>query len=101
MKIKKGDKVKITHGRDQDREGTVERVYSKQSKVLIKGLNIYKKHVKKNEQMPKGGVVEIPRPIDVSNIIFVCPKCKKTAKLGYKVENNKKVRICRRCKSKV
>lgn len=101
MKFKKGDKVKIIVGKDSGREGKIEKVYSKQNKVLIPAVNIYKKHIKKNEQMPKGGVVELPRPIEVSNIVFVCPKCGKTAKLGFKVEKNKKFRICRKCKSKV
>ncbi|QQG44692.1 MAG: 50S ribosomal protein L24 [Candidatus Roizmanbacteria bacterium] len=101
MKIKKGDKVKIIAGKDKGREGIVEKVYKKQSSVVIPKVNIYKKHVKKNEKMPQGGVVEIPRPIDVSNVIIVCPKCNKTSKIGYRVEKNKRIRICKKCESAI
>ena len=102
MKFKKKDKVKIIAGKDKGKTGVIDRVYLKQDKVLITGINIYKKHVQKNEQMPKGGVVELPRPITTSNIMFVCPKCNKNSKLGYKVEKSgKKFRICKKCNSKV
>lgn len=101
MKIKKGDKIKVMVGKDKGREGVIERVYKKQNKVLIQGVNIYKKHIKKNEQMPKGGVVELPRPLGVSKLAFLCPKCGKTTRLGYKLEKNKKFRVCKKCKSKI
>lgn len=99
MKFKKGDKIKVGAGKDKGREGVIEKVYSKQNKVLITGVNIYKKHVKKNEQMPQGGVVEVSRPLDISKIIMVCPKCKKQTRIGYEIIKNKKSRICKKCKS--
>ncbi len=101
MKIKKGDKVKVMAGKDKGREGVVEKVYKKSKRVLIQKINIYKKHIKKSEKMPQGGVVEVPRPIDVSKIMLVCPKCGKTTRVGYKVEKNKKNRACRKCESKI
>lgn len=101
MKIKKGDKVKIIAGKDKGRDGIVEAVYKKQSKVLVAGANIYKKHVKKNEKMPQGGVVELPRSINVSNVVLICPKCNKISKIGYKVEKNKRVRVCKKCESAI
>lgn len=101
MKIKKGDKVKVITGKDKGREGVVERVYRKTFKIVIPGINIYKKHIKKTEQTPQGGVVEIPRALDVSKVILVCPKCGKPARVGYQIEKNRKFRICKRCKSKI
>ncbi len=100
MKIKKGDKVQIMAGKDNGRDAIVDRVYLKSGKVLLPKLNIYKKHIKKSEKMPQGGVVEVPRPIDASKIMLVCPKCGKPTKVGFVVEKNKKYRICKRCKSK-
>ena len=97
MKIKKNDKVRIIAGKDKGRNGVIERVYQKQNKVLVTGINMYKKHIKKNEKMPQGGVVELPRPMNVSKIMFICPVCKKPVRLGYKLEKNKKVRICKAC----
>lgn len=99
MKIKKGDKVKITAGRDRGRDGKVERVYEKSGRVLVESVNQYKRHVKKNEKLPQGGIIDIPRPIDVAKVMLICPKCSKVARIGYKVEKNKKVRICKRCES--
>ena len=101
MKIKKGDKVKVIAGKDKGRDGKVEKVYKKQNKVLLPGINIYKKHIKKNEKMPKGGVVELPRPINISKVMLICPTCNKPSRTGYKIEKNKKIRICKKCKTKV
>lgn len=100
MKIKKGDKVKITGGKDRGREGKVERVYPKQNKVLVSGVNIYKKHIKKSNQAPQGGVVEVPRPLDVAKVALICPKCSKVTRVGYLGEKGKKLRVCKKCKSK-
>ncbi len=100
MKIKKGDKVQIMTGKDKGREAIVDRVYKKSRKVLLPKLNIYKKHIKKSEKMPQGGVVEVPRPIDVSKIMLICPKCGKPTRIAYSMEKSKKIRVCKRCKSK-
>lgn len=101
MKIKKGDKIKITVGKDKGRGGTVEKVYKNSNKVLVTGMNLYKRHVKKNEKMPQGGIVEIPRPIDISKLNLVCPKCGKITRIGFTIEKNKKFRICKKCDSKI
>jgi large subunit ribosomal protein L24 len=101
MKIKKGDKIKVTAGKDKGRDGVVEKVYQSAKKVVVTGINIYKRHVKKNEKMPQGGIVEIPRAMDVSKLAIVCPKCGKIARIGYKIEKNKKYRICKKCQSKI
>ena len=99
MKILKGDKVKVTTGKDKGREGKVERVYNKQKKILIEGINIYKRHIKKSEKVPQGGIVDVPRPLDVSKVMLICPKCNKPSKIAIKRENKKKSRICKNCKS--
>jgi len=101
MKIKKGDKVKVVTGKDKGREGVVEKVYKKQDKATIPGINIYKKHIKKNEKMPQGGVVELPRPIKISKVQLICPKCGKMTRVGYEVKKGKKNRVCKKCKSNI
>lgn len=101
MKIKKGDKIKIIAGKDTGREGIVERAYKKAGVVIVPGINLYKRHIKKNEKMPQGGVVEIPRAINVSKIMLICPKCSKTTRVSYEIKRNKKSRICRKCKSEI
>jgi large subunit ribosomal protein L24 len=101
MKIKKGDKVKVIYGKDKGKEGVVEKVYQKANKVLIPGINLYKKHIKKNEKMPQGGIIEVPRPLAVSKVMLICPKCKKPSRVGFLKERKKKFRVCRKCKSKI
>jgi len=86
-------------GKDKGREGKIERVYKKQGKALIEGINIYKRHIKKSEKVPQGGIIDVPRPIDVSKIMLICPKCNKPSKISIKRENKKKIRICKKCKS--
>lgn len=101
MKIKKGDKVKITVGKDKGREGKVEKIYSKSSKIVIPGVNIYKRHVKKNDKMPQGGIIDVPRPVDISKVMLICPKCGKTTRVAFKLEKNRKIRVCKKCNSKI
>ncbi len=101
MKIKKGDKVKVIAGKDKGREGVVERIYTKANTLVIPGINLYKKHIKKNEKMPQGGVVEIPRPLNAAKVMLICAKCGKPSRVGYKIEKNKKNRVCKRCESKL
>jgi len=98
MKIRKGDKVKIMVGKDKGKEGVIDRVYPKQEKILIQGMNLIKRHVKKNQEMPQGGIIDVPKPIRVSSVMLICPKCGKNVRVGYKVDKNKIVRICRKCK---
>jgi len=100
MKIKKGDTVLVIAGKDKGREGKVERVYRKAGKVLIPGINMYKRHVKKSEQMPQGGIVSLPRPLPVCKVMLICPVCKKPTRVGYRIEKNKKFRVCKKCQSK-
>lgn len=99
MKIKKGDKIKVVAGKDRGREGKVERLYVKAGLVLIEGINKYKRHVKKSDKLPQGGIVDVPRPISIAKLMLVCPKCGKTTRVGYKMEKNKKVRVCKKCQS--
>lgn len=101
MKLRKGDKVLVIAGKDKGREGTIERVYVKQNKVMIPEINVYKRHIKKSDQYPDGGVIPISRPIDISKVMFVNPTTKKPARLGYVIEAGKKFRIDRKTKEKV
>lgn len=96
MKLKVGDKVKVLSGKDKGREGDIERIFPKKDLILIPGLNIYKKHVK-GAQGQKGGIYELPRPFLTSKVMLVCPKCKKTARVGFRLAGNEKVRVCKKC----
>src|SRR3989344_530855 len=85
MKIKKGDNVLITSGKDRGRTAKILKSLVKERMVLVEGVNLKKKHVKPKKEGEKGQVVSKPVPMDVSNVKFVCPKCGKATRLGYKI----------------
>lgn len=95
-KIKKGDNVKILAGKDSGRTGKVDRVLPKDGKVIVAGINIYKRSVKKQGEQ-KGGIIDLVKPLDISNVILVCPNCKKVTRVGFKIEGKEKVRVCKKC----
>lgn len=99
MKIHKGDTVQIMVGKDSSKKGKVLHVYHKEGKVLIDGLNLYKKHKKPKKQGEKGEVINVVRPLNISNVALFCSKCSKPVRVGYKIEADKKLRICKKCKN--
>ena len=97
MKIKKGDTVQVLSGNDKGKTGEVLEVIPKTEKVIVKGVNVRKKHVKPRKQGEEGGIISVECAIHSSKVNVVCPKCGKPARLGYKVEDGKKVRVCKKC----
>jgi large subunit ribosomal protein L24 len=96
MKIKKGDNVKILKGKDRGKVGKVVRVFRDLNKVLIEGVNLYKKHVRPRKQGEKGEVVQIAKPISAANVALLCPNCKQPTRIGYRI-TDKKFRYCKKC----
>ena len=101
MKIKKGDNVQVLSGNDKGTKGEVLEVDPKSDKIVVKGVNIRKKHVKAKKQGEESGIISVECSIPTSNVNVVCPKCGKTTKVGYSVEKDKKVRICKKCGAKL
>lgn len=98
MKLKKNDQVIALLGKDKGKKGKIEKAYLKEGRVLVPGLNIYKKHVKAREGV-QGGIVDKTRPIAISKLALVCPKCGKQTRVGYQITGSEKHRICKKCKS--
>lgn len=99
MKILKGDQVKILLGKDKGRLGQVLASFPKANKIIVKGLNLFKKHVKPQNGQ-KGGIVEKERSILISKVALVCPSCSKAVRVGYNVDKNGvKTRICKKCQA--
>jgi len=97
MKIRKGDQVLIISGKDRGKKGKVLQIFPKESRVLVEGANLRKKHKKPKKQGEKGQIIEMPSPTFSSNVKLICSKCRKVTKVGYKVDNRKKYRICKKC----
>jgi len=98
MKIKKDDKVIILSGKDKGKKGKVLKAIPRDDRVIVEGVNIVKKHQRPRKQGEKGQRIEVASPINVSNVILICPKCGKNTRVGYKVlENKEKARVCKKC----
>ena len=91
-KYKKGDEVIVRVGKDKGKIGKISKVITSNEKVVITGVNISKKH-QKPSQDSKGGIVDKEMPIHISNILAYDAKSKKSSKVGFKIEEGKKIRI--------
>ena len=101
MKIKKGDTVEVLSGNDRGKRGEVLEVIPKKDKIVVKGINVRKKHIKPRKEGEEGGIIPVECAIYSSKVNVVCPKCKKPVKVGYIIEKDEKVRVCKKCGAKI
>ena len=101
MKLKKGDNVIMRSGKDRDKNGKVLMTIPKRGKVVVEGLNTVKKHLRAKKQGQKGQIISKERAVSMSSVQLICPKCNKPTRVGYKVEGDRKVRICKKCESEI
>ena len=101
MKIKKDDKVVVLAGKDKGKQGKVLVANPKGGKVVVEGVNVATKHQKPQGQNREGGIIKIETPIYVSKVQLVCPKCGKGTRVGYKLADGKKVRVCKKCGAEI
>jgi len=97
MKIHKDDQVLIISGKERGRKGKVLKVYPSRRKLTIEGLNIRKKHIRPRRSGEKGQIVQLPGPIDISNVKLICKSCGRPTRVRYKVAKERKYRICKKC----
>ncbi len=97
MKIKKNDTVLVLTGKDAGKTAKVLVALPKQNRVVVDGVNVQKKHKKARSAQEVSEIVNQSGPIDASNVLVVCSACGKATRVGFKVENGKKVRICKKC----
>lgn len=98
LKIRKGDQVIVNTGKDKGKHGNVEKVLIRTREVIVSGVNMYKKHQKARGKETKGGIIDIIKPLSVSRITLICPKCKKGTRVSFKMEGEQKYRVCAKCK---
>ncbi|KRM04907.1 MAG: 50S ribosomal protein L24 [Liquorilactobacillus ghanensis] len=96
MFVKKNDKVKVIAGKDKGKEGTIEKVLPKQHRVIVKGVNLVKKHQKPSNANPNGGIVEVEAAIDASNVMLLDPSNNQPTRIGHKIVDGKKVRFAKK-----
>ena len=93
MKIRKGDRVVVLSGKDRGKEGEVSFVSPKDGRVIVDGVNISKKHQRPTRETMQGGIIDKEMPMHISNLAFYDVNLKKGIRIGYKLDNEKKIRI--------
>lgn len=97
MKVKKNDTVLVMTGKDAGKTAKVLVALPKDNKIVVDGVNVQKKHKKARNAQEVSSIVNQSGAIDASNVLVVCPVCGKATRVAYKVENDKKVRVCKKC----
>ena len=97
MNIKTGDTVKVIAGKDRGKTGKVLRSVPEKSRVVVEKVNMVKKAMRPTQANPQGGISTVGAPIHVSNVMLVCPSCGLPTRIGFKVDEDGKVRVCKKC----
>lgn len=99
MQVRKNDTVLVIAGKDRGKKGKVRQALPKESRVVIEGVNVVKRHMRARGATRQAGIIEREAPIHVSNVMLLCTKCNRPTRIGFRfLEDGSKVRICRRCK---
>jgi len=101
MRLRKGDMVEVITGEERGRRGKILRIEKDQEtgrrRVIVEGLNLAKRHQRPRGTTQPGGIVDLPNPIDESNLALLCPKCGKRTKVRHERHEGRRVRICKQC----
>ena len=113
QRIKKGDTVQVISGNEVGARGQVEKVLygwlvnnsrerlgrdPNADRVVVRGVNVRKKHQRRTGRtQTQTGIIDVELPLHISNVMLVCPSCDEAARVSFSVEENKKVRVCKRC----
>lgn len=95
-KVVKNDNVLVISGVYKGKTGKVLKVFPKENRIIVEGVNFVKRHTRPTQQLPQGGIVEKEAPIDASNVKVICPKCNRPTRVGIRIlEDKSKVRYCK------
>jgi large subunit ribosomal protein L24 len=98
MRIKKNDTVKVVSGNYRGMEGKVLKVFPDDNRIIVEKVNLIKRHTRSSGQGQDGGIIEKEAPIDVSNVMLICPKCNRKARTRMAMlADGRKVRQCKKC----
>ena len=98
MKIRKNDTVLVVTGKDKGKKGKVRFAYPNETRIVVEGVNMIKKHSKARGQVQQAGIIEREAPISTADVMLMCSKCNKPTRVGYRVlQDGRKARVCRAC----
>ena len=95
-KIKKGDRVIVLAGKDKGRQGQVIKVLPKEDRLVVSGINMVKRHTRPTQGDPQGGIKNKEAALHISNVAYVDPKSGEPTRVGFRVEDGKKVRVAKK-----
>jgi large subunit ribosomal protein L24 len=99
LSIKKNDTVLVITGKEKGKKGRIISVDSTRNKILIERINLIKRHTRPSKKYAQGGIIEKEAPLHISNVMMICSKCGKPARIGNTVlSDGKKARVCKKCK---
>lgn len=101
MSIKKDDTVVVITGKDKGQRGKVLTVIPKEGKVVVEKINLVSRHTKPRKQGEQGGIVKRETPIRACKVALYCGKCGKGVRVGFKIEGDKKTRVCAKCGAEI
>ena len=101
MNVKKNDTVVVLSGKDKGKKGKVLSVDPESRKVIVEGVNVASRHQKPRKQGEEGGIIKKETPIYASKVMTVCPKCDKATRVGHKIVDGKKLRVCKHCGAEI
>lgn len=102
LKIKKEDTVMVVKGKDKGKKGKVMRVLANEKRIIVEGINMVKKHMRRTNENQQGGVVSVERPLSIANVMYYCKSCNHPVRIGFKALDDKnKTRFCKDCKQTI
>jgi large subunit ribosomal protein L24 len=98
MKVNKNDTVLVISGNDKGKKGKILKVFPAKQRIIVEGVHFIKRHTKKSNKNPQGGIVEKEGSINASNVMVICGRCNQPTRIGRKrLEDGKRARVCRKC----
>ena len=98
MRLKKGDLVAISAGKERGKKGKILKVLPTEGRLIIEGLNFVKVYTRPSQQNPKGGIVQVEGKLHHANVRLICPRCSKPTRIGYQfLADQTKQRVCKKC----
>lgn len=100
-RLKKNDTVVVAQGSDKGKRGKIQLIDIKRGRVIVEGVNMKKKYLRRTQENPKGGQIELAYSISISNVMIFCDKCKKAVRIGINVDGDSRTRVCRKCGKRI
>jgi large subunit ribosomal protein L24 len=97
VSIRKDDEIQVVSGKDRGRRGRVVRVLPREGRIMVEGVARAKKHSRPSKRRQQGGIIDVELFVDISNVQVVCRSCGQPTRVGYRIDGDDKVRICRKC----